>query len=676
MLTPLEVFFVLLLVFIAFAVVIAFIAALNGWIAPNVFLNASNCSTQSVQSVATMSTLSARRNAALSRNGINNTNNANSGIMASSRGGVSPQAQFPRPPQRISTSARMAAPFLLRNNTTTMTTQQQPVVSDEENGFVIDPSARLPVAPLQSSTQNSGSNSSSSSAAMAGVADFLSNDLSTDLLCGDKSSTLLSSDRTNAGISKRVVSFSTPTATPLLQTSVHNTPMEPVRRPIPTTTAATSSNNKFSLASSKTIKSIPLHRPVPHAPVYNAVPICATKSTSTLSSSYNSAQQQQIATLQSLIETSYSQQRQQQQLRQQGSLTEDDNGELTPAAPLSVSTSTTPGSMTNFSGMTGTLTPWQKCDQKLAILIDGDVQQQLKGSTVRDMANMTRYLMDYMHIQPHDIYLLTSTSPTILLQHLTQGTNGKEVTNITDNTGYVHDEQEARFSKINVATTTPDNVRNILRTLVHRCKEFAKHSFVFFHYSGHGMLNPPSTVFSTGPAVSSVNTNEMAHIPQTSIQVGPNVYLTNTELYELFVMRLPRRVRLFALVDACNSGVALALPYSYNVESKQWNTTSFELFNQKGQHSYETNQESMVLSLSKRPECEVTAIGASSTKEPSQQVQGSIIGYGGALTVAFLESGTITSNIDRPIEIIHILNTKLQSMQQHPQLQAGFPIPD
>lgn len=230
-------------------------------------------------------------------------------------------------------------------------------------------------------------------------------------------------------------------------------------------------------------------------------------------------------------------------------------------------------------------------------------------------------MVDQYHIPTENIYLITLANPSDILQRLA-------------NSG-------VQGSMINVAQTTPENARNVLRQIVQRCRDFAQRTFLFFHYSGHG------GIIRVDPRTGAI---------QTGLQVGNNVFLTNDELYQLLVLRLPRRTRLFALIDACNSGSALALPCVYNLETEQW-TRSISAPGDE-----------------KLPECEVTSIGASTETQVSNQVHGPIIGYGGALTVAFLESGTAVDSINEPTKVVQILAPKFSKMNQIPQLESGQPL--
>jgi len=268
------------------------------------------------------------------------------------------------------------------------------------------------------------------------------------------------------------------------------------------------------------------------------------------------------------------------------------------------------------------LTPWRQCEQHIALLIDGDCKQELKGAATNDVLNLTHCLITYFHMPPENIYLFSSQKHQTIVEHL--AAHG------------VHSP-----TSINIAETTPENVRNAIRTVVSRCRDFAQRSFVFLHYSGHGAIMPqqqPSSISAL----------------QTGLQVGPDVYLTNDELFQLLVLRLPRRTRVFSLIDACNSGSALALPFSYSVDSARWNHTSHQ--------------------SSKLPECEITSIGSALAIESSNQVRGPVVGYGGALSVAFAESQTAVECTDDPVRLVALLRDKFATLHQTPHLESAYPI--
>jgi hypothetical protein len=295
------------------------------------------------------------------------------------------------------------------------------------------------------------------------------------------------------------------------------------------------------------------------------------------------------------------------------------------------------------------LTPWQQCEQKLAIVIDGDSTGQLKGAPLRDAVHVTRALLLQYRFPPENVYVLTATQPEDFRLRLAASTAGDAPGTHQDDAAHGGGSGgdtvallRASSRRVHVNGTSSDSVRHTVRGVVQRVSEFAQRSFLWFHYSGHGiLLRPPDGASSASSA----------------LQVGADAYVTDAELYALLVAPLPRRARLFALIDCCNSGNALNLPFGYDARQRQW---------QAGVTAATFHGD--------MPQAEVTAIGACQATEVDEQVNGPLLGHGGALTVAFLESPALMAALDDPVSIVDGVTPKFRKLAQRPQLQAGAPV--
>lgn len=293
------------------------------------------------------------------------------------------------------------------------------------------------------------------------------------------------------------------------------------------------------------------------------------------------------------------------------------------------------------------LVPFEQCDLKLALVVDGDFTGELKGAPMRDVVNMTKCLVEKYNFSEQNIYILTPNAPTTLSEAISK-------------TGVVAE-------KVSITQLTPDNIRTLLRVIVQRCREFAQKSLVYFYYSGHGTVLSPTTTSSSSHIVNSAG----AVLPKTStgIQVGPSIFLTNDEIYELLILRLPVRTRVFSFIDACCSGSAMSLPFVYDHNTREWYKSSNQYTPATG-----TNTVNSVVTMADGgPHCVATCIAASAPTQVSTQVNGSLVGHGGALTVAFLESGQALAAVDDPVQLVTILSDKLQRLQI-PQLESSIPL--
>lgn len=101
---------------------------------------------------------------------------------------------------------------------------------------------------------------------------------------------------------------------------------------------------------------------------------------------------------------------------------------------------------------------------------------------------------------------------------------------------------------------------NILTTIKTMVKDIPEYSFVFFHYSGHGVSIKD-------------NSGDELDGKDEALYTSDGKVIVDDDLYIIFVQELLKKnCKCLAIVDACHSASAFDLPFNYNFESKEWTT--------------------------------------------------------------------------------------------------------
>jgi len=120
--------------------------------------------------------------------------------------------------------------------------------------------------------------------------------------------------------------------------------------------------------------------------------------------------------------------------------------------------------------------------------------------------------------------------------------------------------------------------RNILRYLRWFARKLRRGDTFYLHYSGHG-----SRAWDR-------QGDEPDRFDETIVPIDMKD-ITDDELNNLFLKRLRRGVKVFAVVDACHSGTAMDLPYNYRFEGSHARTAFKGGVREVGSDSGETSDD-------------------------------------------------------------------------------------
>ncbi|XVF49465.1 hypothetical protein PTKIN_Ptkin04bG0014800 [Pterospermum kingtungense] len=108
---------------------------------------------------------------------------------------------------------------------------------------------------------------------------------------------------------------------------------------------------------------------------------------------------------------------------------------------------------------------------------------------------------------------------------------------------------------------TKSKIMNALNWLVHGC---GSQDSLVFYFSGHGFRNSRHNL----------------ELCPSDYESGPDRTIVDDELNETIIKPLPQGAKLHLIIDACNSGNAIALPYRYKMHRRQgghWNMYPHQL---------------------------------------------------------------------------------------------------
>jgi len=127
---------------------------------------------------------------------------------------------------------------------------------------------------------------------------------------------------------------------------------------------------------------------------------------------------------------------------------------------------------------------------------------------------------------------------------------------VNDFTKLVNETKKTNEKLSSLKETSHTNVWSVLNKVL-RSVSPNEPSFVLLHYSGHG-------------ANQKDDANDEKDGMDEYILSGRNTIITDDELYEGFISKLPSTCTLLLQMDQCFSGTSTDLPYKYNSKTNTW----------------------------------------------------------------------------------------------------------
>lgn len=245
-------------------------------------------------------------------------------------------------------------------------------------------------------------------------------------------------------------------------------------------------------------------------------------------------------------------------------------------------------------------------NNKYAILMGGDPENNLRGSCNNDLRKLVALCHNKYHIPYDNIYVLTQ-----------------------------EEENMGPLTFCRLYLMDQENLQNIVDLFISKLANIDRKFFLFVAYSGHGHVVERTDV----------NIREY----DTALQIEEENVLNSIVFREAFFDKLRSNVTIFCLWDACHSGKMLNLPYEYDQDEHHWIDHPYTFVNKSS--------------------AKIMSIGACEPNQFDVQVNSEGY-EGGALTSVFISSEKFYYGLDNPDHIITKMSTYLLNFGQKPVLSS------
>lgn len=242
----------------------------------------------------------------------------------------------------------------------------------------------------------------------------------------------------------------------------------------------------------------------------------------------------------------------------------------------------------------------------VAILIDGDNENTLGYACSRDLWNISKKLIDDLHIDVDNIFSFFH--------------------NTTD------DKYIKQIAKLGINNFYHNSLENITKCFNHIISLSKKESItVYFHYSGHGYQ------------IRDTDGDELDGFDE--IFLGHT--MTDDYIWNNFITKLSKQTHVFLSIDACHSGSGADIPYI--LKNNVWTIAK--------KKNFDAN-------------CTGFSVSACNDSQCSQQDVGETTGFAGSLTASLCDLCNFNELIYNPLKYFDILKIRLKKLNQSFELYS------